>query len=323
MEFFGKQQIVINDGAKVRPDWTDRIAISYLPESGKTPIFDSVIAKDIDNHSDLSGQTLTVLPVVFCGRAWETRNEAGNLVVFEYIEDMIASKVGRYSIKIYQTLVLAPSEINMYLGNTRDVLVWRYVAGAQESYADYDINITLGDNAALIGNESTGTLDYFRNVIYRGNETELVLANTEAPIIFDDTFMHNLPEVYDGNNNTVTGSHTRFYIKELGCYTLGSELYYFIPESDDDDSDDSDADIDPQEGRYPVRYQDLTSDYQLKKSTIKGIDKVNSGGKYYIEIKFKGGCEKIEMGTVWNKPEWTNNVAGQNTAYNEISEWLI
>lgn len=398
MNSHGKMQIVINDGAKVRPDWTDRIAISYLPVSERTPIFDSAIGIQNDNHSDLSGLDLTILPVVLCGRAWEFYYTTGTPIsTFEVVTDMVMSKTGRYYFNANVTLALNPSEINVYYGQNNQILAWRFENPDQQSYNDFDITITINPDVAD-WESASGYFDYSNNVVYRGTEEVVSVGNTDALVLYDDNHMHNLEPAYNGNNMEITGSNVRFYIKELGCYTgnKGNPLedVYFRTGGHDYNTDtinvlrfqvddDEKADLialieasvefyfnssDTQEifevdkdtyyfddlgggdwmlytnntvpgawvnvglsetitgssmSNPAINYNNLTSDYQLRKSTIKGIDKVNSGGKYYVEIKFEGGCEKIEMGNVWNKPEWTNDIAGQNLAYNEISEWII
>jgi len=324
MEKVEKHQVVINDGVKIRPDWTDRIAISHMPVTEKRPIFSSAVAKQFDVHSDLSGMDLTIVPVITCGKAWDVKAMTGVSLPFEVFADMYTKNVGRYNFRAYQTLAFSPSEINMYFGNNHTIPVWRYENGTQRSFNDYDINITLHPDVVGIWDDVQGTIDYQFNAVFRGSETVVSLGNMDSLILFDDNYMHNQPTMTDGNNMPIRGGDVKFFIKELGCYTRGSDMVELIDLDADLDVDlDVDLDEDVILEPMPVNYHNLTADYTIRKSEQIILDKVHSGGKFYVSIKWGKCGEMIEMGNVWNKPAWTNDAIGQDIAYNEISEWLI
>ena len=309
--------MVINDGAKIRPDWTDRIAVSYIPNTSKEYFAWYPTIDTSSEQTDLSGLTINIKPVTFCCRAWEVRDMTGAAVTDEIFTDFDAPCPAMYSLESWGNLMIDLTEMNIYKGGlTTKSIAWRYDGTTSGSRRDSGVNPTINPDFAGWTALGSATIDYSHNVVYtqtyRGGDTsQVVLGNNEGLVLYDETIMHNIPQ-----------SHTRFYIKELGCYTLGSKSSLVEIDSDID-GEDGDGEPEYETVYDSINYQDLTSDYFIRKSEVCGVQKVIANGEYFVELNIGKRVLSIRMGEVWNKNEWTNDIVGLDACYNEISEWII
>jgi len=165
-----------------------------------------------------------------------------------------------------------------------------------KSNNESNVNVLINPDVGAI--TFTGKLIYSRNVYLSGTTTQIVTANT------DGLRLRNTSLLSKNEFNQM-----RFYIKELGCYTLGNDNAY-------------------------ITYEHLTADYTLKKSDIKTIIKQNVpgnivNGRVYdpirkvILINNDRGDITFKMGSVLNKEDWTDSLGGLENAYNEVSNWMM
>jgi len=292
-------QTVIEDGESINAAWTNRIAISSYPVSGRASAWSPTITK-VAPASDLSNETLNVYPTVICNRAWEVY-VADVLSILELFTEF-TGMAGKYNFEAWQT-ALIPLRINIYKGITQKHLVWQYNDGTATHPTDTEI-INVTPNTAIghtTWNELKGVVNFSHDVVYNCANSEQIIGGSETLTLLDETLLHN-----------VDGNEVKYFIKELGCYVVNTGA------------------------TVSVNDEELVADKYINKSDVLSMAHVIEPITHYagqtkpqrrfVSIKLSDDQETevlLEMGNVWNKPTWVNTDAGLQIAFSEISGWLF
>lgn len=298
------KKVYINNGTLIRPDWTDRIAISWFPDRGHTmPSAVTYTAAASATGSDIVPDTYNLTGVSICKDYWEFHDPDGTYSTNNaFCTWFYATQSGDFRYYINKT-ALGTNESNFYIGRNGSTIAGCStdgVAFAQRNETGLDV--TLNDTA-LVTYNATGYATYARNVIVTDAvSAEAIALNEKITAVFDAV---NVPPIALAEN--------RVYIEELGCYFGGSAV------------------------TAPVwtNFEDLRCDWTIKKSDIMTIQKqIVEGGiiagnpvpdKYSIVIKLKDGKTglELEMGQVANKTTWVATAAGLNIAFEEVQSWIV
>jgi hypothetical protein len=294
----------LENGSSIRPDWTDRIAVSFIPDLGDKPQPAAIVVAAVAGASDITPDSYTLIPATFVKNYWLLYDDDGTLSTNnQYLYTFSASQAGDYKAKIDYDSATGDNSYYFWQGRygTNLALYQEWGTTTPIQRGNFYASATI-DTTAIADYSHSGWLEYVSNQwLVNAGTTQVVALNEYVTVAFDNT---NFPALTYGEH--------RVYVPEIGCYFGGDNATTQIWET----------------------YDNLHCDYSIKKSDIQQVEKQTIVGKtfgdvevppkYCVIITMKNGnSHEFEMGTVANKPTWTENVAGLNIAYNEIQSWIV
>lgn len=310
-----RNNVYIENGSSIKPTWTDRIAVSYVfngmrtftPHLALTNVFLPTIEEsDTFGRADFPDQTIPVVPVVNCKYYWEVYNSSRELVIdVEPFSFLYFPQGNDYYGVRWEKTAGGVVMIDVFKGFDFCNHVYEYNSDTGVNRAVNGSLIQAGLNDTYWDGINAGQGVYF----VRGTQNAVSVLPTES---VDVAGIETVSMLFDCLMFTRPYNEARFYFPTIGAYVL------------------NDKSGDP---TY-LSYDSLTCDETIRKSDIISISKIMPPatfvpgtipevGRYKIEIRTDKFIFYVQMGTVDNKPTWTNTEEGLELAYQEINSWTI
>lgn len=295
-----RDKLYIANGNSVNPDWTDRIIFSRFPSSGYAFPTASVIAAAAVTISDIPTGTYTLTPVSFAKDYWELYDNSNTLdgTNNAYIKTFSATQAGDFMCRVVKTAgVDAISQF--YIGRHGSISAGKGSSEVFVANNETDLAVTF-DETALTTYSFNGHVRYSKNVALVDAAQSIAVGVNEK---VTTTFPAATYPVFSNTEN-------RVYIKELGCFYDGVDTASNVWEA----------------------YSDLQYDWSVRKSDIISIRRRVSGGgtfggeavpvKHEIILTLDADEVVIDLDSIANQTSWTNDLAGLQAAFSDISAWI-